>query len=81
VISSKHAIAVEQQRSAEDMIKPRKTDFYVLEEKEGLWILTVLCGGIAMFERTLVLSKEELESIEEWGEYYLEKIALDVAKR
>jgi hypothetical protein len=62
------------------MIKSRKTDFYILEERNGQWVLSVLCGGFAMFQREIVLTKEEVGLIEEWGDYYIEKMALDVAK-
>lgn len=62
------------------MIQAHKTDFYVLKRKRGEWVLSVLCGGIGQYERTLVLTTEEVARVEEWGRYYVEKLALDVAK-
>jgi hypothetical protein len=65
------------------MIKPTKKDsFYDLRQnRQGKWVLSVLCGGIGMYESTLVLNDEEIEMIEEYGEYYVEKIALDVSTK
>ncbi len=61
-------------------MKPLKTDWYQLSRSEAGWTLIVLCGGTALFERTLLLTGNETDRIEEWGDYYVEKLALDVAK-
>ena len=63
------------------MISEKRTDFYTLyQDHHGQWIIEVLCGGIGMYLRRLKLNSEEIKTIEEWGEYYVEKIALDIAK-
>jgi hypothetical protein len=57
-----------------------KTDWYELKKEHGEWVLTVLCGGVGMFERKLTLSKEEEAYVHDHGEYYVEKLATDVSK-
>ena len=63
------------------MIIEKETDFYTLfKDRNGQLIIEVLCGGIAMYTRRLKLNAEEIAMIEEWGDYYVEKIALEIAK-
>ena len=64
------------------MITAHKSEshLYVLEQIDGQWVLTVVCGGFAMFTRRLVLTKDEVDRIDGWGEYYVQKLALDIAK-
>jgi hypothetical protein len=62
------------------MISEKKTDFYILsKDHNGQWIIGVLCG-FAMYMRRLKPNGEEIAMIEEWGDYYVEKIALEIAK-
>jgi hypothetical protein len=63
------------------MISDKRTDSYTLyKDHHGEWIIEMLCGGIGMYVRRLKLNSEEIGMIEEWGDYYVEKIALDLAK-
>lgn len=54
--------------------------FEFVRNDTGAHFLTVLCGGIGLFEHTIRLTAEELALIDEYGEYYLEKLALDIAR-
>jgi hypothetical protein len=64
------------------MISEKRTDFYTLyKDDNGQWIIDVLCGGVGMYLRRLKLNSEEIGMIEEWGDYYVEKIALEIAKQ
>ena len=63
------------------MISEKKTEFYTLfKNPNRQWVIEVFCGGFAMYVRRLKLNAEEIRMIEEWGDYYAEKIALDIAK-
>ena len=64
------------------MISEKRTDFYTLyKDPNGQWIIEVLCGGVGLYLRRLELNSGEIGMIEEWGDYYVEKIALEIAKQ
>jgi hypothetical protein len=48
---------------------------YILHEKDGRLILSVVCGGVALFEREIVLNKEEQSAFEKHGQEYLNTLA------
>ena len=50
------------------------------ELPDGRQVLYVLCCGVAMFGRSIVLADDEKKMIAEWGyDYYADKLARDVA--
>jgi len=42
--------------------------------------LDVLCGGIGMFSVCIALTADELERYREWGDHFIQKLALDVQR-
>ncbi len=64
------------------MISEKRTSFYTLHQnQDGQWIIEVLCGDIGIYLRRLNLNSDEIKMIEEWGDYYLEKMALEIARK
>lgn len=48
---------------------------YILYEKDEELILSVLCGTVAMFDRTIVLNAEERSAFEKNGKEYIDSLA------
>jgi hypothetical protein len=47
--------------------------------EHGEHFLTVLCGGIALYECRVKLTPEELAFIRDFGGHYIQKIAADIS--
>ena len=52
------------------------TEFVKNEREE--YFLSVLTGGIAQYHLTVMLSSEEVHYYHEFGDYYVQKLALDI---
>jgi hypothetical protein len=64
-----------------DMIFERRTEFYTLcKDHNGHGSSGCSVAVVGMYLRRLKLNSEEIGMIGEWGDYYLGKIALDIAK-
>ncbi len=55
-------------------------NMYKLFKADTKYILTVVCGGIGMYERSIALTDEEVEKFRERGESYIDELACDVSK-
>ena len=53
---------------------------YKLYEDGEQLVLSVVCGGIGMFEAKVVLTDGEKADYEEQGESYLDDLAYDIGK-
>jgi hypothetical protein len=49
-------------------------------DSAGRHFLTVLVGGIAQSEITVALTQEEEALVREFGNYFVEKLALDISR-
>lgn len=45
---------------------------YTLYKKQSKYILSVLCGGVGMYEIEIELNKEEVDAFKENGESYID---------
>jgi hypothetical protein len=50
------------------------------EESDGRYVLSVLCGGIAMFAVDIVLNEEEIAFWQDFGDYGIHTLALRIAR-
>ena len=55
--------------------KPWDYKFFELEQK---FYLSVICGGVGMYEINLLLNKEEIQKYEKEGITYIDKLAREV---
>ena len=53
---------------------------YKLMKSDTSHILSVVCGGIAMYEVKIVLSEDEVGRYQAEGERYVDELAYDVSK-
>ena len=53
-------------------------EFYT--DSSERYFLEVLCGGIGMFNMCIALTDDELERYREWGDYFIQKLALDIQR-
>ncbi len=54
--------------------------YKLVENDSGDYILSVVCGGIAMFEMKIQLTPEEVSSYQNEGESFIERLATNVSK-
>ena len=53
---------------------------YVLFEGDQTYVLSVMCGGIGLYEAQVHLNSEETAKFDTEGDDYIESLALDIAK-
>ena len=63
-----------------ELLKDDQRLYSLLEAEDGQLVLRVVCGGIGWYERDLVLSEEQLAYYRDLGKYFLDSLALKVAK-
>jgi hypothetical protein len=51
---------------------------YTLYQTENKYTLSVLCGGVGMYEIEIELNKEEADSYKEKGESYIDILAKEI---
>jgi hypothetical protein len=51
---------------------------HILYEKDGELILSVICGGVALFDVNIVLNEEERSTFEKHGQDYINTLAGDI---
>ena len=49
--------------------------FYTFYEAEGRFLLTVVCGTVAVFDVTIALSSHEIKRFQEEGKAYIDTLA------
>ena len=57
-----------------------KDSAYIFEESNGFYYMNALVGGIAMSTLYFSVTSKEVDYWKEYGDYYLEKIFLEVAR-
>ncbi len=53
----------------------------ILEQHpDGQYHLHVLCGTIAQYGLSIILTPDEIERYKEWGNDFIQKLSLDISK-
>jgi len=59
----------------EIMFEDKERAYELFKTDTGGFYLNVLCGGVALFEKTVKLTAEDLRMYCEWGKRYLDDLA------
>ena len=67
--------------SNKELIVDKENMYRIIEDSSGKLFISVLCGGIAMYELKFELNSIELEGYQSQGKIYLEQLAQKVARQ
>lgn len=63
-----------------ELLRNERLMYSLSETDRGELILSVICGGIGMYEARLILDPEERQSFKAEGESFLDNLASSIAK-
>lgn len=60
------------------VLRSEPWDFELFVDSSGKHFLNVLCGGIGVFDVCIALTNDELERYQEWGDFFIQKLAREI---